>query len=52
MIEYEIGIPNDSIIKYETALKTRKIVLIFHRTPDEAVKVTEIVDMTSCGTIH
>src|SRR5208337_2229429 len=32
---YSIGIPKDSILRYETAVKSGKFVLIFHGTPGE-----------------
>jgi len=41
------GIPKDSILKYETALKTDKFVLIAHGTPDEAIHAREIIARTN-----
>jgi len=38
-----IGIPKDSVIKYETALTTDKYVLIVHGTPFEVEKAKNII---------
>ncbi len=42
-----IGIPKDSVLKYETALKACKFVLIAHGTPQEIEKAKSIIDNTS-----
>ncbi len=44
---YSIGIPKDSIVKYETALKTDQFVLIAHGTAAEVAKAKEIIDSTN-----
>jgi len=44
---YNIGIPHDNIIKYETAVKSGKYLLIAHSTVDEIAKAKEIVDTSS-----
>jgi len=51
---YSIGIPKDSILKYETALKTDKFLLIAHGTPDEVMRAKKMLDQTqSAGnTLH
>jgi uncharacterized membrane protein len=41
---YSLGIPKDSILKYETAIKTGKFVLIFHGTTDEVEKAHQLLD--------
>jgi len=41
---FSMGIPKDSILKYETAIKTGKFVLIFHGTPDEVQKAHQVLD--------
>lgn len=43
---YSIGIPQDSILMYETAIKANKFVVIFHGTADESVKAKEVLDET------
>jgi hypothetical protein len=40
---YSMGIPKDSIIKYETAIKTGKYVLIFHGTTADVEKTRQIL---------
>jgi uncharacterized membrane protein len=44
---YSIGIPQENIIKYETAVKSGKYLLIAHGTVDEIAKAKEIVDTSS-----
>lgn len=43
---YSIGIPENSIIKYETSLKSDKFLLIVHGTVEEVKKAHEILDVT------
>ena len=38
-----IGIPKDSVLKYDVALKTDKYVLVVHGTPEEVEKATDII---------
>lgn len=38
-----IGIPKDSIIKYETAIKAGKFVLLAHGTPDELGRARDLL---------
>lgn len=40
---YSIGIPRNSIIKYETAIKLEKYLLIFHSTRDEVGRARDIL---------
>ena len=43
---YSLGIPRDSILRYETALKTGKFVLIAHGSPNETVQAQKIINRT------
>ncbi len=45
---YSIGIPKDSIIKYETSLKSNKFLLIGHGTRDEVEKAKKILETANC----
>jgi uncharacterized membrane protein len=49
---YSMGIPKDSILNYETAIKTGKFVLIVHGTADEATKAREIIIRTKPETLE
>jgi hypothetical protein len=40
---YSIGIPKDSIIEYETALKSDKFLLLAHGTPEEVEQARRIM---------
>src|ERR1035441_4588989 len=42
---YSIGIPKDSIVKYETALKTDQFLLIAHGTAAEVAKAKDIIEI-------
>jgi uncharacterized membrane protein len=44
---YSLGIPKDSILQYETALKTGKFVLIAHGTAEEVARAREIINRTN-----
>ena len=44
---YSIGIPKDSIVQYETALKADKFLVIAHGTPEEVEKARKVLDKTS-----
>jgi uncharacterized membrane protein len=48
------GIPKDSVLKYETALKADKFVVIAHGTADEVAKAKSIIDMhqAESSTVH
>ena len=43
---YSIGIPKDSIVKYEAALKTDQFLLIAHGTAAEVAKARDIIEST------
>jgi uncharacterized membrane protein len=40
---YSLGIPKDSILQYETALKARKFVLVAHGTPAEISRARQVL---------
>ena len=44
---YSMGIPKDSIVKYETALKTDQFLLIAHGTSAEVAKAKDIIESTN-----
>jgi len=46
-----MGIPKDSILKYETALKTDKFVVIAHGTEEEVNQAREIIRRTNPETV-
>jgi uncharacterized membrane protein len=41
-----IGIPKDSVLQYEVALKTDKFLLVVHGTPDDVAKAKNIIVKT------
>lgn len=43
---YSIGIPKDSIIKYETAVKADKFLVIVHGTEDDVNRAKDIIAST------
>jgi hypothetical protein len=43
---FSIGIPKDSIVKYEAALKTDQFLLIAHGTAAEVAKAKDIIETT------
>ena len=47
-----VGIPKDSILKYETALKTDKFVLIAHGSMDEIARAKDILSSTTPETLE
>jgi uncharacterized membrane protein len=49
---YSLGIPKDSILRYETALKTGKYVLIVHGSMDETTHAKEILNCTKPETLE
>ncbi len=49
---YSLGIPKDSILKYETALKTDKFVLIAHGSMEETNRAKEILNRTQPETLE
>jgi hypothetical protein len=48
---YSIGIPKDSVMKYETALKSDKFLVIAHGTADEVAKAKSILETTGAAEI-
>jgi hypothetical protein len=48
---YSLGIPKDSILLYETALKTGKFVLIANASVDEITRAKEILNRTKPETM-
>jgi hypothetical protein len=44
---YSVGIPKDSILQYETAVKSGKYVLIAHGSDVETVHAREIISRTN-----
>ena len=44
---YSIGIPKDSIVRYDVALKADKFLLVAHGTADEVAKAKETILRTS-----
>lgn len=43
---YSQGIPKDSILQYEKALKTGKFILVAHGTPEATIRAKEILHLT------
>ena len=43
---YSIGIPKDSVMRYETALKSDKFLLLAHGTANEVAKARDIMQTT------
>jgi uncharacterized membrane protein len=48
---YSIGIPKNSIMQYETALKSNKFLLIAHGTADEVAKAKSIIETAGAARI-
>ena len=49
---YNLGIPKDSIVQYETALKADKFLLIAHGSADEITRAKEILSRTNPETLQ
>jgi hypothetical protein len=43
---YSIGIPKDSVLQYEAAIKSDKFLLLAHGTPDEVTRAMDIIHTT------
>ena len=43
---FSIGIPKDSVVKYETAIKSDKFLVLAHGTADEVAKAKDIMQTT------
>jgi hypothetical protein len=48
---FSLGIPKDSILRYETALKSGRFVLIAHGSAEETARAREIIDHTHPETL-
>jgi hypothetical protein len=46
---YSIGIPKNSIVQYEAALKSDKFLVIAHGTADEVAKAKSIIEATGAA---
>jgi hypothetical protein len=44
---YSMGIPKDSVVKYEFALKSDKFLLLAHGTTEEVAKAKDIMQTTN-----
>ena len=49
---YSIGVPKDSIIKYETQIKADKFVPICHGTMEEVEKARSILENTEASEVN
>jgi hypothetical protein len=43
---YSVGIPKDSVLKYDIALKTDQFLLLVHGTSDEAARASDLIKGT------
>lgn len=48
---YGLGIPEDSILRYETALKIGKFVLIVHGSAEDTLHAKEILNPTNAESL-
>ena len=46
-----LGIPKDSVLKYETEVKSEKFLLIAHGTKDDIEKAKQILDVTKADDV-
>jgi len=44
---YSIGIPKNSVLQYDSALKADKFLLVAHGTAEDAAKAKSMLDKTS-----
>jgi hypothetical protein len=49
---YSLGIPKDSVVKYETSLKAGKFLLIAHGTADEVQKARDILKTSGAEQVN
>ncbi len=49
---YSIGVPKDSVLEYEIAVKTDRFLLMVHGTADEAARAREILSRTNAAKLH
>jgi hypothetical protein len=48
---YSIGIPKDSIVEYETAIKSDKFLVMAHGTAEEVAMATRVLETTGAAHI-
>jgi len=48
---YSLGIPKDSVVQYDTAIKTGKFLVIAHGTAEDAARARKIIDQTHPETL-
>jgi hypothetical protein len=48
---YSLGIPKDSVVQYETAVKADKFLLVVHGTAEEAARAKEVLDRTKSSEV-
>ena len=49
---YSLGIPKDSVLKYDTALKANKFLLVAHGTAGEVAKAKDIIQTTNPAEVN
>ena len=51
---FSIGVPENSVLRYETAVKNGKLLLVAHGTPEEVEGAKDILDQTEVNstTVH
>jgi uncharacterized membrane protein len=49
---YSLGIPKDSVIQYDVALKSDKYLLLFHGTHESAVQVEELLAGSGSASVN
>ena len=48
---FSLGIPKDSVVKYDTAIKANKFVLVAHGTANEVAKAKNIIHTTNAAEV-
>jgi hypothetical protein len=49
---FSIGIPKDSVIKYETQIKSDKLILVWHGTTEELERARSILESTKAVEVN
>jgi uncharacterized membrane protein len=51
---FSVGIPNNSVLQYETQVKNGKLLLVAHGSPEEVERAKDILDRTQANstTVH
>jgi uncharacterized membrane protein len=49
---FSIGIPKNSVLEYEAAVKSDKYVVIVHGTAAQVAKAKEVLDTTQCAQVN